>query len=130
MTWRKLKGKVRRVSVLIGASPVVAGQVVYYSSGTVIAAASNTHADGVMHENGAASESNVSMDMLIPGDIWEATVDSQTLSMGDKAEMAGADTVDAGTGTQPAVGRIVNYTLTASMTKAQIEILGEPATID
>lgn len=130
MTWRKLKGDVRRVSVLVGGVAVVVGQVVRYSSGAVVAVTDGTHADGVMHEAGDAAETNRNMDMFYPGDIWEATVASQTMSMGVKVAMAGADTVDVGTSSGAAVGRIVNYTLTASMTKAQVEILGEPATID
>ena len=85
---------------------------------------------GVLHDDGAANETGVKMDLLVPGSVWEVTVDTLTANREVKVAMAGTDIVDAGTSTNPAVGKIINAAVGASDTTAEIFILGGTPTID
>lgn len=131
MSWRKLSGgREGRVAVTIGSGILAVGVPFRYSGGVAVACADGSHADGVLLDAGAANETKVRAELLTPGDLWEVDVSSQTIAIGVKVAMSGASTVDAGTSTNPAIGRIVNKTVTTADSKAQIEVLGEPATID
>lgn len=130
MSWYHKDGPELTVSVTVGGTAVSANDVVQFSSGTVIAATDGCLVAGVMHDDGDANETNVKLDVLMPGSIWEVTVSSQTINQGTKVAMAGASNVDAGTSTNPSVGIIINGNVASGDTTAQILVLGGTPTID
>ena len=128
--WRHLDGPEMTVQVTIGGTAIDAGTVVTASSDTVVAIADGGLVAGVLHDDGDANETGVVMDLLVPGSVWEVTVDTLTANREVKVAMAGTDAVDAGTSADPAVGKIVNAAVGASDTTAQVFILGGTPTID
>jgi len=79
---------------------------------------------GVLHDACDGDATNVKMDILVAGSIWEVTVASQTLNRGGKVAMAGADVVETATTSENIVGEIVNDAVATGDTKAQVLILG------
>lgn len=130
MSWRHLDGPECTVAVTVGGTAVTAGEVVTASADTVVAIGDGELVAGVMHEDGDAAETGVQMDLLMPGSIWEVTVATLTANREVKVAMSGTDTVDAGTASDPAVGKIVNKAVVSSDTKAEVLILGGTPTID
>jgi len=130
MSWRHLDGPEMAVQVTNGAVALDAGTVVKASSDTVVAIGDGELVAGVLHNDAVANETGVVMDLLVPGSVWEVTVDTLTANREVKVAMAGPDTVDAGTQGDPAIGKIVNAAVGASDTTAQIFILGGTPEID
>jgi len=130
MSWRHLSGPELQVSVTMGATAGTVGEVVTASADTVVAVGDGGLVAGVLHDACDGDATNVQMDKLCPGSVWEATVDTLTANRGIKVAMAGTDAVDAGTTSDPAVGIIVNVAIGATDTKADIYIPGGTPTID
>lgn len=126
MSWRHLDGPELTVQVTNGTPTVSAGDPVEYSSDTVIAATNGGEVAGVMHEDGAASETGLEMDILVPGSVWEVTVSSQDpdLNRGVLVYMGASSNVDEGSAGNIAIGRVINVKITDASTTAQIFIIG------
>ena len=130
MSWRHLDGPEMTVQVTIGGTAIDAGTVVKASNDTVVAIGDGELVAGVLHNDGVANEVGVVMDLLVPGSVWEATVDTLTANREVKVAMSGVDAVDEGSTSDPAIGKIVNSKIASGDTKAEIFILGGTPTID